>query len=189
MKKKVIIVLAAVGGLAVAGSEAAAQGTPYFKAPVGMNGTGCGPSDDISITGENSAEMTIKFTASKFDAGNGKPSASGNGRSSCNFAVPIHVPSGFQVSLLTADWTGFAEGETEFSRRYFFAGRSVPPVTSKPESGKNFTYTDGRLDGSYSKCGGGDVQFRINSGVWAKSNPSHILIQMGTFRLKWQKCQ
>ncbi|WP_417912796.1 DUF4360 domain-containing protein [Candidatus Electronema sp. TJ] len=178
--------------LACAATQATAQGNPYFKTPVEINGTGCSPSD-ITVTGENSATMTIMF--SKYDAGNQKPSVSGIGRTSCNFAVPVHVPSGYQVSLLTADWMGFAEGETEFSRRYFFAGQPVPPVTVKPVSGRGFTYTDSRLYGSYRKCGGGDLQLRINSWIWAKGKPSYIAVDTldlnnrMILKLNWQKCQ
>ena len=132
MKKMIVSILAAVAGLAAAGSEAAAQDTPYFKAPVEINGTGCGPSD-LTVIGENSATMTIMF--SKSDA---RPSASGLGRFSCNFAIPVHVPSGYRVSLLTATWMGFAEGQTEFTRRYFFAGKPVPSCNLKTSVRQNF---------------------------------------------------
>jgi hypothetical protein len=180
--------------LAFAATQATAQQSPYFKAPMEINGTGCSPSD-ITVTGENSATMTIMF--SKYDAA--KPlskAVSQMERTSCNFAVPVHVPAGFQVSTLTADWMGYAEGSVELFRRYFFAGTPMPGKISRPSG--NFIERDEKLYGTVtnSPCGR-DVQLRINSSVTAKSNPSYIAldtIDLQTkpkviLKLNWQACR
>lgn len=179
--------------LAFAATQAIAAETPFFKAPMEVNGTGCSPAD-ITVTGENSSTMTIMF--SKYDAA--KPltkAVSKLERSSCNFAVPVHVPAGFQVSVLTADWMGYAEGSVELFRRYFFAGTPLAGKTTKPTG--NFVERDEKLYGTLtqSPCGR-DVQLRINSSVTAKSNPSYIALDtidlqtkpMVIFKLNWQQC-
>ncbi|WP_417909164.1 DUF4360 domain-containing protein [Candidatus Electronema sp. PJ] len=180
--------------LAFAATQAAAQQTPYFKAPMDFAGTGC-PAGSMTVTGENSPTLTVMFD--KYDAA--KPLSKARSqmeRTSCNFAVPVHVPAGFQVSTLTADWMGYAEGSVELFRRYFFAGTPMPGKTSRPSG--NFVERDEKLYGTVtnSPCGR-DVQLRINSSVTAKSNPSYIALDtidlqtkpMVIFKLNWQACR
>jgi hypothetical protein len=182
--------------LAFAATQAVAADTPYFKAPMDINGTGC-PVGSITATGANSPSLTVMF--SKYDAAKGKQSASGMENTSCNFAVPIHVPAGWQVSVLTANWMGYAEGKTELFRRYTMVGgnlNSQIPITSNPTG--NFSIMDQKLYSTvaYTPCGT-DVQLRINSRVRAISNPSYIAadtLDLHTkpfviFKLNWRQCR
>jgi len=188
MKMIVAAVLAlAVGIVAV---EASAQVT--FSAPIQFAGTGCKLGSSFSFTGQGTNTMTVMFSA--YDAA--KPAsraASKMERTSCNFAVPINVPPGYQVSLMTADWRGYTEKSTQISREYFIAGQRGPSRTTSPSG--NFTESDHLIFGSWnSKCGAGKVTMRINSSVRAVSNPSYIAV--GTedlqnkvvFYLNWRKC-
>ncbi|MCI5208251.1 MAG: DUF4360 domain-containing protein [Candidatus Electrothrix sp. ATG2] len=109
-------------------------------------------------------------------------------RTSCNFAMTVHVPPGFQVSHLTAQWRGYAKGETKLRREYFFAGQRGPSKTSSPQG--DFLLTDKLRHAVWSSCSGRDVPMRINSSVQGKSTPSYITVKkMITLKLKWRKCR
>ncbi len=197
MKSLQIALVSAV--FALFASQASAE-DPYFKAPVDFNGTGC-PNGTTTVTGENSPMLTVMFN--QYDAAKPRDKArSKMERTACNFAVPVRVPAGYQVSLLTADWMGYAEGQTELFRRYTMMGISggspLPPQMSHPNG--NFNIRDAKLYSSttFSPCGK-DVQLRINSSVAAKGPNSYISADtldlqnrpLGKliFRLNWQRCQ
>ena len=177
-------------------AAASAEEQPYFKAPMDVIGTGC-PQGSFTVTGEESDTLTLLF--GKYDAADPPSNAvSGLSRSSCNFAVPIHVPAGFQVSQLTADWRGYAEGETVLTRQYFFA--------DQPESQQDKTTLFNEINGidfleldsldptQYTACQSQarDVVLRINSAVQAKSSDSYIVVdtidEALVFELNWQAC-
>ncbi|MCI5210075.1 MAG: DUF4360 domain-containing protein, partial [Candidatus Electrothrix sp. ATG2] len=133
MKKMHAFTLAVlIASVALFASQAFARPSVYFKAPVKARGTGCPGNNSITFSCENSDTLTILFD--QFDAAKPKDNAaSGMMRTSCNFAVPVHVPSGFQVSTMTADWRGYAEGKTKLHREYFFAGQRGPKADSRPK--------------------------------------------------------
>ena len=133
MKKIGAFALASVISVALVGIEAnminAAEGfivdADERRPPVYLKytGTGCKNASSVDYTDEHAGTLTISFD--RFDAAN--PSAEAVSklkRSSCNFAVPVHVPQGFQVSLMTSDWRGYSEGgKNALKRKYFFAGK------------------------------------------------------------------
>jgi hypothetical protein len=184
---KVLSITLASALLTFTATQAVSADLVYFKAPVEVNGTGC-PAGSVTAVGENTDTLTVMF--SKYDAA--KPlskAASKLERSACNFAVPVHVPQGFQVSLMTIDWEGSAEGSTELGRSYFFAGQRGPQKVTHPSG--NFTERDGLLAQTlaYSPCGK-DVQLRINSSVTAKGNPSYISVEKAVnFKLQFRACR
>jgi hypothetical protein len=183
MKKMLAAVLIAAAALFVSQANAAKV---FFKSPVKYAGTGCKPGA-YSFSGQGTDTLTFLFSA--YDAA--KPSrkaASKMERTACNFVVPVQVPAGYQVSTMTADWRGFAEGNTELHREYFFAGQKGPRRTTRPRG--NFRERDSLMHATFSHCRGGVVPLRINSSVRAKSRPSYIAIeQMPVFHLKWRKCR
>lgn len=193
MKLLTAITTAAVLGLSMSSAAHAADNV-YFKNPVGFAGTGC-PAGSVSVNGANTDTMSILFD--QYDAGAG--SASGQpGRASCNFAVPVHVPQGFQVSNMTADWQGFAQGQTTLKRKYFFAGApSTPWVTSNFNSpaGVDFLKQDTLSHGSFtwSDCGR-DVMLRINSNARAIGGSSYMAVDTLdlqnriVFQVQWRTC-
>lgn len=166
----------------------------YFKAPINFAGTGC-PAGSIAVTGENTDTLSILFD--KYDAG--KDSESGKRRAACSFAVPVHVPQGYQVSVLTADWQGYAEGKAELRRKYFFAGEpNVPTQVNRinSPSGDDFLFQDGRIHESLSVSAcGEDKVLRINSSIKAQGNQSYAAIDTADlkntvqFQLQWKRCQ
>ncbi|MCI5163871.1 MAG: DUF4360 domain-containing protein [Candidatus Electrothrix sp. AX5] len=181
-------------GIAVAKAE----NSVYFKAPLSFAGTGC-PASSISVTGEESATLTVLFDS--YDAADPPSEAvSELQRSSCNFAVPVHVPAGWQVSLMTADWRGYAAGEAEFQREYFFAdqasGMKIVKTFDDPD-GIDYTERDSLEPGDYTVCQpeDRDVVLRINSDILAKSIDSYIAVDTGdmhnkvVFRLNSKTCR
>ncbi len=172
----------------------AAEDQPYFKAPMDVTGTGC--PQGFSVTYEVENTLTVMFD--QYDAADPKDgAASGLTRSSCNFAVPIHVPAGSQVCQLTADWRGFSVGETEVTRQYFFTDQSESQVDRTSifkEDGINFTERDSLNPRAYTvpQQQARDLILRINSAVEAKSNDSYISVdtidKMLVFKLNWQPC-
>ncbi|RTZ66844.1 MAG: DUF4360 domain-containing protein [Aquificaceae bacterium] len=194
---KILSTMIATTVLGFALTTSASAGDPvYFKAPINFAGTGC-PAGTIAVTGENTDTLTLLFDS--YDAA--RPSseaASGRRRSSCNFAVPVHVPQGFQASILTVDWRGFVEGKGQLKRQYFFAGNpnaaSITNNFNKPNGG-DFYKRDGLTHGSvaFSRCGK-DKILRINSSVRAKTNGSYIAVDTVdlhnrvVFQLQWRRC-
>lgn len=172
----------------------AAEEQPYFKAPMDITGTGCPQA--FTVTGEGGDTLTVMFD--QYDAADPKDAAaSGLTRSSCNFAVPIHVPAGSQLCRLTADWRGFSDGETELTRQYFFADQSESQVdrTSIFKEDINFIERDSLNPGAYTvpQQQAQDLILRINSAVEAKSNDSYISVdtidKALVFQLNWQDCK
>jgi hypothetical protein len=168
VKRIIALVLAAVIILAAANADAQV----YFKAPVEFAGTGCQPSS-YRFSGEGTDTLSILFSA--YDAANPQENASSKlQRAACSFAVPIHVPTGCQISVMTADWRGYAKGATELFREYFFAGREGISKTSNPSG--DFTERDDNLKHETFSAYGEDMILRINSSVRAIDNDSYIVV-------------
>jgi hypothetical protein len=137
-------------------------------------GNGCPKGSAEVYLNDDQSEMFIRFKNYSAEAG-GKLSSLA--RKSCNFAIPLHIPQGISVSLLSFDYLGHLslpkKATAQFSAEYFFAG-----VTGVKAS-KTFT---GRTEGdfliqnqvvleetSWSKCGE-DTILRLNSSLLVKSN-------------------
>lgn len=182
---KVALAAAAVALLA---SQADAQ--VVFKAPMEFAGTGCKPGS-YTFTGDGTDTLTVMFSA--YDAGNPvSQAASGMQRTSCNFAVPVRVPAGYQVSTMTSDWRGYAKGSNQLRREYFFAGQRGPAKTTSPTG--NFVERDDLAHATFSRCGE-DVMLRINSSVNSLGRNSYIAVDTVdlqnkvVFQMKWRPCR
>lgn len=149
-------------------SQAGAQVT--FQTPMQFAGTGCKPGS-YSFSGQGSDTLSVLFSGYDAAKPNSK-AASKMENTACSFVVPVQVPKGFQVSTMTADWRGFAEGNTQLFREYFFAGQRGPQRATAPRG--NYTERDNLMHASWSDCKGGIVPMRINSRVRAISQPSYI---------------
>ncbi len=168
----------------------ASTASVYFKTPINFSGTGC-PTGSFNVTGENTPTLSLLFDS--YDAAQGMGSASGLERSSCNFAVPLHVPEGYQVSQIFADWRGYSTGQTEFSREYFLPGGGEGIVKTTNPSGDYMIRDEGLIYESNSRCGQ-DITLRINSSVHALEDASYIAMDSldikNTLELhvEWKRC-
>lgn len=181
--------------LALAASQSAYAADPvFFKAPVSFIGTGC-DAGSVVVSGENTSSLSILF--GRYDAG--KNAVSGLQRSSCNFVVPVHVPQGWQLSVMTADWQGYIKGQGKFTRSYGTSQNpNAIPTQIKPlsaASGANWQANDGLLHSTaVSGCGGGDFNLRINSSVAANTSTSYAAVDTVdmnnrvVFHLAWRRC-
>lgn len=158
----------------------------YFKAPA-MGGNGC-PSGTTGFSiSPDGTSLSILFDGYIAEPGN----------KTCNIAMPVHVPSGYQVSTVTADYRGFVEGRAELRRSYFFAGDRTPTIKSKLRSrdGDDYLKRDNlRLSShSWSKCGQ-DVNMRVNTRIRTKGRNSYVSLDsldLSTgmiFQLQYRRC-
>lgn len=183
-------VLAATTLALTLGQTATAAPNPnsvYFKAPA-IAGSGCPAHTTSHALTPDGQTLSILFSA--YVAENRRPK-------SCNIAVPVHVPNGFQVSLLTADYRGFVQGRAELSRKYFFAGQYANQLKTPLSSGhgKDYLQRDNLVTMSnvFSRCGK-DVNLRINSRIRPQNNHSFITVdsldlQNGmVFHLQYRRC-
>ena len=136
----------------------------------GYGGSGC-PAGSVSATlSPDSKTLSLIFDEYQVSAGG----ATGRSfdRRSCNVAIPVHVPNGYSVSILSIDYRGFNHLPTgatsQFNVEYFFAGGRGPAFR------RSFW---GALEGDYfinnqlaaeslvwSPCGA-DVNLRTNSSM------------------------
>ncbi len=186
---KLTIVLASTMMTLLASQASVAAPNPnsvYFQDPA-IAGSGCpGGTTDYAITPDGQT-LTILFDAYSADPGN----------ATCNIAVPVHVPGGFQVSLMTADYRGFVEGQAELRRSYFFAGATGPSLKTDMNApgGKEYTERDSLLtmSNTVARCGQ-DVNLRIQSRIRTKNNGSSISVDSldlnngMVFQLQYKKC-
>ena len=163
------------------------KNTVFFKAPA-INGSGCpSSSTHFAITPDGS---TLSILFSGYTAEGSKKS--------CNIAVPVHVPNGYQVSAMTADFRGFVEGKAELRRSYFFAGQKAKTKRSRlySKSGNDYLKRDNllMLSNVWSKCGV-DVNMRINSRIIAKGRRSSVSVDSldlangMLFHLQYRRCK
>ena len=189
---KMIKAILTVAVIMLFAAPAFARPAVYFKAPMKFKGTGCKGASSVDYTGDGTDTLSIMFGG--FDAANPSSEAvSKLKRSACNFAVPVHVPQGFQVSHMTSAWRGYSEGgKNALTRKYFFAGRSTGATkTSYPKG--DFTEQDNlKVETlAWGKCGE-DVILRVNASLKAdrKKKGSYIVVkEMVRFKLKWRKCR
>lgn len=175
--------LALVTGTA---SAAPSNNSVYFQQPA-IAGSGCPAGTASAALTEDGQTLSILFDAFSADPGN----------LTCNIAVPVHVPNGYQVSLMTADYRGFVQGSAELRRSYFFAGATGPSLVTPLSSsgGKEYTQRDNMMtmSESFARCGQ-DVNLRINSRIRTKNNGSSISVDSldlnngMVFHLQYRKC-
>ncbi|MFI0401264.1 MAG: DUF4360 domain-containing protein [Thiolinea sp.] len=188
MKKLTVLASALLTAAVLSQTASAApnNNAVYFQQPA-IAGSGCPAGTASAALTEDGQTLSILFDAFSADPGN----------LTCNIAVPVHVPNGFQVSLMTADYRGFVQGSAELRRSYFFAGATGPSLVTPLSSsgGKEYTQRDNMItmSESFARCGQ-DVNLRINSRIRTKSNNSSISVDSldlnngMIFHLQYRKC-
>lgn len=168
-------------------SAAPSLNSVYFNEP-SYGGSGCPQGSASSSLTPDGLTLTMLF-----DSYTASPT-----RKTCNISIPVHVPNGFQVSTITADYRGFAQGTSELKRSYFFAGGAGPSFTDLLGTAGGATYlkTDNLVETSntWSRCGA-DVNMRINSAIRGLNNRSNISVdsldlhQGMVFHLQYRPCR
>lgn len=94
----------------------------------GYGGNGC-PGGSVSATlSPDGKSLSLIFDEYQVSAG-GDTGRSFD-RKSCNVAIPVHVPNGYSISVLSVDYRGFnylpAGATSQFNVEYFLAGSRGP---------------------------------------------------------------
>ena len=201
--KALLMTVAAIGALSVA-AAASAQINPddISLGEPGYGGTGC-PSGTVSTTLSPDAK-SLSLIFDQYQVSTGGETGRTFDRKSCNVAIPVRVPDGYSVSVLSIDYRGFnhlpARASSQFNVEYFFAGGRGPAF-------RRTFY--GVLDSDYliqnklvvetmvwSRCGE-DVNLRTNSSI-RLSGPagaeamatvdSEDVSAAIIYQLQWRRC-
>ena len=166
-------------------------------------GTGCpAGSASATLSPDNSA-LSLLFD--RFVAEAGGVTGRTIDRKNCSLAIPVHVPSGFSVSLVHVDYRGFmavpAGGRSTFNTETFFAGSQSPRQTqvfAGPQDTDYLISNDSILTGTvWSPCGQ-DVILRTNTSITAmtNSNREQVMSTLDSadiaagvvYELAWRAC-
>jgi hypothetical protein len=196
MKK--IIVLAAALIATSANADDLRLGYPAY------GGNGCPQGTASAVLSPDQKTLSILFDQYSVEAGRttGRPVD----RKSCNIAIPVHVPSGYSISLFQVDYRGYNSLPQGASSRlnvdYFFAGMRGPSYSRTFYGSQNQNYlVSNSLAGSslvWSPCGA-ETNLRINSSLMAQSNSfneqtlatvdSADLRSGLIYHIQWRRCQ
>jgi hypothetical protein len=197
--KNILAIAALLIGSAVAGASYAddiALGEP------GYGGTGC-PDGSASVTlSPDAKQLSILFDEYYVEVG-GATNKSLD-RKSCNVAIPVHVPQGLSVSVLTVDYRGYnalpSGASSTFAVEYFFAGIQGPKFnkTFNGALDKDYLITN-KLQATalvWSACGA-DVNLRTNSSIRVRTTQnkealatvdSEDISAAIKYQLQWKTC-
>ncbi len=162
-------------------------------------GTGCPQGTASAVIGPDGRTLSILYDAYVAEAG-GTTGRSFD-RRSCNLAIPLNVPSGFSVSVLTVDYRGFnglpAGANSVFRVEYFFAG-GRGPVFQQSFSGPRTEdfFINNAIASVWSSCGE-DVILRTNSSIRVTTTAGRQAVATVdtqdiasaiVFHLQWRRC-
>lgn len=137
-------------------------------------GTGCPVGTASVALSPDAKALSILFDQYVAEAGGAKSFD----RKNCNIAIPVHVPNGYSVSILSIDYRGFvglpAGGRAQLNVDYFLAGAGAGVRTTKRFTGaQNQDYLTSDALGVeamvWSACGA-DTVLRANTTMQVFSN-------------------
>ena len=175
----------------------------YFTGDVNYAGSGC-PSDTIvPILSADASTLTIIFT--EYEAMIDEETSPVVSRF-CNMNVPIHIPQGWQYSLVDITHRGGVTldpgVQATFTERYYFAGQRGLKKTRRMSGLKDedYTFTDkfGIASYSWSPCGrnvGLNLRSKIKldnrrnrNGFGLVDRESTDIDIKRTYRFSWRRC-
>lgn len=197
---KTLIAFAALA--LAAGISGAAQAEDITLGEPGYGGTGC-PGGSVSATlSPDQTSLSLLFDGYIVEAGG--DTGKKFDRKSCNIAIPVNVPQGISVSIISIDYRGYnnfpAGADSQFNVEYFFAGARGPTFTKKFVGPKDEDYLiQNQLTAQtvvWSKCGA-DVNLRTNSSIRVNTkNNQQALATVDSqdvsaaivYQLQWKQC-
>ncbi len=195
--KHLIAAIALVATASQAHPDDISLGAPAY------GGDGC-PAGSVSAT-LSPDEKALSILFDQYQASAGGDTGRSFDRRSCNVAIPVHVPQGRSISILSIDYRGFNKlprgGRSQFNVEYFFAGGRGPSFR------RNF---NGPLEDDYiisnelvadalvwSGCGV-DVNLRTNSSLRVNTSrnrealatvDSEDVTAAIVYHVQWRACQ
>lgn len=178
-------------GLATSAESASGLGTPRY------GGTGC-PGGTASAT-LSGTTLTVRYSAYRVRAGG--DTGKRFDRKACSLSIPVSVPAGKQLAIVSAEYRGDgrlpAGATARFRAEYFFAGQTGPVASrniSGPATGAFTLRTPGKSL-VRSRCGA-DVILRTNSSLNVNSTGKAATLSIRSqevknavsFKLQWRDC-
>ncbi len=169
----------------------------------GYGGNGC-PANTASVTlSDDKKSLTLIFDQFIVEAGGMNKTTE---RKTCNIAIPVHVPSGFSVSIVNVDYRGYVslpgQASARLTAEYFLAG-SLGPRFDKTFVGRtdtDYTFKNdiGIQAQVWSPCGA-DTILRVNAAMLVKTNryndEAMATVDSADFKagmlykLQWRSCR
>lgn len=193
MVKRALMALA----LLAACLESGAQGADGVGRP-SYGGTGC-PAGTASAR-LNDSSLSVRYSAYRVAAGGG--SGRSFDRKACSLSLPVAVPQGKSVAIVSAEYRGNQRlpsgAKAQFRAEYFFAGGTGPVATRTlrgPAQGSFKLSTPGESL-VWSACGA-DVILRTNSSLRVSTSAgrsasvsirSQEVQNAMVYRLRWRAC-
>jgi hypothetical protein len=169
-------------------------------------GTGCPTPDSVmAIVSPDESTISVLFSQFQAEAGFSSPSGKQLDRKACSLAIPVIVPQGFQVSIISTDYRGFnlvpAGGRNRINTEYFWAGIRGPRFTKDfyGPSSTDFTTSNAVAVSSvvFAPCGA-SVTLRVNTDITSISNRNGDQTMMTVdsadissalqYKLAWRSC-
>jgi len=190
-----LIILNILSANAIAKSDQLELGIPV------IGGNGCSKNSSSVQLNNNKDVIQIRFS-DYFVIADEQRSLD---RKSCNLAIPLHIPEGYSVAVVEANYHGFLslpENSTlDLNTEYFFVGEESAKLSRQVtgEAFGDFQLTDAVLmeNEIWSKCGE-DTIMRVNTSMLLKNKKSNELaiavidsadINSGIlYQIKMRKC-
>ena len=128
-------------------------------------------------------------------------------RKSCNIAIPINIPQGFSVSVISVDYRGFVSlpsrrSTARLSAEYFFAGQRGPVFGKTFMGSQDTDYTFSNdisvVASIWSQCGASPT-LRVNTSMLLKNTDRYedalATVDSADFsagiiyHLQWRRCR
>jgi hypothetical protein len=167
-------------------------------------GSGCPGGTASAVLSPDNKELSILFD--QYQASAGGATGLVIDRKSCNIAIPVHVPQGWSVSILSIDYRGFnalpAGAYSRFNASYFFAGQFGPTYSKYFLGPLNSDYLlNNTLAAAaivWSACGT-DVILRANTSIMTQTDAARdeTLSTVDSadvkasliYQFQWRRCQ
>ncbi|MEQ1756203.1 MAG: DUF4360 domain-containing protein [Micropepsaceae bacterium] len=192
--------LAALGALAIA---APVRADEIFLGIPGYGGSGCSSGSVSTTLSPDQKSLSLLFD--EYEVSAGGTTGRSFDRKSCNVAIPVHVPHGLSVAVLTVDYRGYnhlpPRAQSQFNVEYFFAGGRGPAFRRSfyGQLDQDYTITNELMAQSvvWSPCGA-DVNLRTNSSMRvgtvnnaeaSASVDSEDINAAIVYHLQWRTCR
>lgn len=189
-----LLTLAALGFTSHAHAASVSLGQPSY------GGSGCPAGSAAASVSPDGSSLSILFDRYAVEAGGSNPRVA---RKSCNMSIPVKVPNGMSVSLISADYRGFVDlpagSEARLDTEYFFGGSRGPAYSQRFNGRFSNTYLKRHQMAAaaniWSACGA-DVNLRVNSGMMVRSNGAAALATVDSadfnagilYHLRYRSC-
>ncbi len=152
-------------------------------------GTGC-PKNSLTFA-LSSGQQELVLNYNKFFVRSGPGTNKSLDRKSCNLAIPVHVPAGYEIALATESEGKAlvrASGKASLNLESFFPGTSGTKNSKVYKSGHyNVTIGDSENTIAWSACGA-DTILRMNVSATTQKDAALYLNQL-RFKLFLRDCK